>query len=50
MRTAVYLLNTSLKKAINKKTPEEAWSGLKPQVTHLKVFGSVVNACATKEQ
>jgi hypothetical protein len=26
--------------AVKPKTPEEAWSGRKPKVSHLKVFGS----------
>ena len=38
--TAVYLLNRSPMMAVKQKTPEEAWSGRKPKVSHLKVFGS----------
>jgi hypothetical protein len=38
--TAVYLLNRSPTMAVKQKTPEEAWSGRKPKVSHLKVFGS----------
>ncbi|WVZ23704.1 hypothetical protein V8G54_002248 [Vigna mungo] len=39
--TAAYLLNRSPTKALPNSTPEEAWSGNKPDVRHLKIFGSV---------
>lgn len=38
--TALYLLNRSPTKTVKKKTPEEAWSGRKPKISHLKVFDS----------
>lgn len=41
VNTAVYLLNRLFTKALNKKTPFEAWYGVKPDVAHLKVFGSI---------
>ena len=41
--TAVYLLNRSPTQAVKKMTPEEAWSGRKPKVGHLKVFGSTAH-------
>jgi hypothetical protein len=37
---AVYLLNRTPTMAVKQKTPEEAWSGRKLNVSHLKVFGS----------
>ncbi|KAL0410575.1 UNVERIFIED_CONTAM: Retrovirus-related Pol polyprotein from transposon TNT 1-94 [Sesamum latifolium] len=37
----VYLMNRSYTKSVHKKTPQEAWSGYKPVVTHLRVFGSI---------
>src|SRR5690606_19654886 len=37
--TGVYLINRSPASALPKITPEEAWCGLKPDVSHLKVFG-----------
>jgi len=37
----VYLLNRSPTKALNNKTPFEAWHGKKPRVSHLKIFGCV---------
>ena len=53
VNTAVYLLNRSPTVAIKDKTPEEAWSGRKPRINPLKVFGSlafvwVPNALRTK--
>jgi hypothetical protein len=36
----VYLLNRSPTMVVKQKTPKEAWSGRKPKVSHLKVFGS----------
>ncbi|KAL0443713.1 UNVERIFIED_CONTAM: Retrovirus-related Pol polyprotein from transposon TNT 1-94 [Sesamum latifolium] len=37
----VYLMNRSYTKSVHEKTPQEAWSGYKPVVTHLRVFGSI---------
>ena len=37
--TACYLKNRSPTSALVDKTPYEVWSGQKPYVTHLKVFG-----------
>jgi hypothetical protein len=37
--TAVYILNHSPTKALNDRTPYEAWHGRKPTVSHLRVFG-----------
>jgi hypothetical protein len=36
--TAVYILNRSPTKALNGRTPYEAWHGHKPGVSHLRVF------------
>lgn len=38
VNTASYLLNRSPSKSI-KSTPEEVWSGKKPNLSHVKVFG-----------
>jgi len=43
VRTAVYLLNRSPTKALNNITPFEAWHGVKPKVSHLKIFGCVAH-------
>ena len=39
LSTAAYLLNRSPTKAVKGMTPYEAWTGVKPQVDHLRVFG-----------
>jgi transposase InsO family protein len=39
--TAVYLLNRCPTKALQDKTPIEAWSNQKPSAKHLKVFGCI---------
>lgn len=44
VHTAVYILNRSPTKSVRNKTPFEAWSGRKPTVGHLKVFGSIAYA------
>ncbi|KAI5335964.1 hypothetical protein L3X38_026098 [Prunus dulcis] len=41
VHTAVYLLNRCPTKALNNITPFEAYSGRKPRIAHLKVFGSL---------
>lgn len=42
--TLIYLLNRSPTKVVNGKTPYEAWSGRNPNVSPLKVFGSIAYA------
>ncbi|GKU92319.1 hypothetical protein SLEP1_g6063 [Rubroshorea leprosula] len=44
VKCAVYLLNCCTTKAIDNKTLIELWSGRKPSVHHLKVFGSIAFA------
>ena len=39
LSTAVYLRNRSPTTAVEGKTPFEAWTGQKPNVGHLRVFG-----------
>ena len=38
---AAYILNRFPTKAVMKRFPEEAWSGIKQGVTHMRVFGCV---------
>lgn len=40
--TTAYLLNRYPTKKLEKITPEEAWSRLKPKMSHLRVFCYVV--------
>lgn len=47
--TVVYLINRSPTKALNGMTPEEAWTGKKPSVAHLKVFGCLAYAHVPKD-
>jgi len=44
--TAIHLLNRSLTKSLQGKTPCEAWYGRAPAVAHLRVFGCL---CFAKE-
>jgi hypothetical protein len=39
MNTTVYIKNRCPTKALEAKTPQEAWIGRKPNVSHLRVFG-----------
>ena len=41
---AVYVQNRCPHKKLGDQTPQEAWSGQKPTVSHFKVFGSVAYA------
>lgn len=38
---AVYWINRSPTKSLQNSTPNDAWYGRKPNVTHLKTFGCV---------
>jgi hypothetical protein len=44
VRHAVYLLNRLPTKILGDKTPHEAWTGRKPSLGHLKVFGCIAHA------
>ena len=48
VNTCVYVLNRSHTKSLVKSTPYERWSGKKPNIDHLRVFGSVVHVKTTK--
>ncbi|WJX34774.1 hypothetical protein P8452_22851 [Trifolium repens] len=39
--TAVHIINRSPTKKLKNKTPYEAWTGLKPSVSHFRIFGSL---------
>ena len=38
---AVYLSNRSLTRSVWEKTPQEVWSGRKPSISHMRVFGTI---------
>ena len=40
--TAVYVQNHCLHRVLGMSTPEEAFSGKKPDISHLNIFGSPV--------
>lgn len=48
--TAVYLQNRIVANGLNGKTPYEMWTGNKPDISHLRVFGSVVMVHIAKER
>ena len=41
VNTTAYIVNFSLSAAIGFKTPYEMWTGHKPSLDHLRVFGSL---------
>ena len=43
INTCVYVLNRSSTKSFQGKTPYEMWSGKKPKLSHLRIFGSIVH-------
>lgn len=47
--TAVYVMNRSPTRAIEGKTPYEAWFGRRPNVSHLRIFGSIAFAHVPSE-
>lgn len=50
VQTAAYLLNRTPTKSLLYKTPEEMWSGIKPSVSHLHVFGCEAMVHLPKEK
>ncbi|KAJ4717099.1 Retrovirus-related Pol polyprotein from transposon TNT 1-94 [Melia azedarach] len=48
--TAVYLSNRSPTRSVWGKTPQEAWCGRKPGISHLRVFGSVAHVHVPHER
>jgi transposase InsO family protein len=50
VQTAAYLLNRAASQTRDYKTPYELWTGEKPVVSHLRVFGCVAYAHVPKPQ
>ena len=50
LSTAAYLLNRSPTKSLNNKTPFEEWTGEKPRVNHLKIFGCLAYTHIPKDE
>ena len=44
VQCAIYVQNRCPHAKLDDQTPQEAWSGQKPTISHLKVFGSVAYA------
>ena len=44
VQCAIYVQNQCPHAKLDDQTPQEAWSGQKPTISHLKVFGSVAYA------
>ena len=49
-RTIVYVQNRTPYRILDNKTPEEAFSGEKPEVNHLRIFGFPVYIHISKEK
>lgn len=47
---AAYLMNRTPKMSLNNKTPEEIWSGNKPDVSMIRIFGCTVMVHVPKEK
>ena len=50
VRTAVYVQNCTPHRVLKKKTPEEVFSGKKPKVSHLRIFGCTLYIHIPKEK
>ena len=50
METACYLVNRSPSSALEDKTPHEVWTGKKPSLSHLRVFGCDAYVHVPKEK
>ena len=50
LATAVYLRNRSPTKPVTGMTPLEAWTGKKPNVKHLQIFGCTAYAHIPKDE
>lgn len=48
--TAVYLKNRSVASGLNNKTPFELWTNTKPDLSHVRIFGSQVMVHVPKEK
>lgn len=44
VKWSVHILNRCPTLAVQNKTPEEAWSGVKPTINYFRVFGCVAHA------
>ena len=49
-RETMYVHNRTLHRVLENKTPEEAFSGIKPEVSHLRIFSYLVYIHILKEK
>ena len=49
MSTACYLVNRSPSSTLDEKNPNGVWTGKKPSLTHIKVFGCEAYVHVPKE-
>jgi hypothetical protein len=47
--TTCYLVNRSPSSSLDENNPHEVWTGKKPSLTHLRVFGCDANVHVPKE-
>ena len=50
METACYLVSRSLSLALEDKNPQEVWTGKKPSLSHLRLFGCDAYVHVPKEK
>lgn len=50
LATAAYVVNRSPTKSLQGKTPYEMWKGKKPNLSHMRIFGSVAMVYVPKEK
>ena len=50
VETACYLVNRSPSSALEDKTPHEVWTGKKPSLSHLRLFGCDAYVHVPKEK
>ncbi|CAG4970927.1 unnamed protein product [Colias eurytheme] len=50
VNTSVYLRNRSVVTGLNNRTPYEVWTGQKPNLSHLRIFGSKVMVHVPKQR
>ena len=50
VETSFYLVNRSPSSALEDKTPQEVWTGKKPSISHLSVFGCDAYVHVPKEK
>ena len=50
VNTSVYILNQAPSRSLDGATPYEVWTGVKPNVEHFRVFGSLCHVKVLREK